>query len=178
MKNKKIILLLLTFFYFLIVKGQQTINSENSSVKFSISNMKFNTVNGSFSDLSGTIFFTTTNLTNSKFNVSIAVSSIDTGSKGRDKHLMKEDFFDVEVNPKIEFVSSSIIKAKTPDYYIVTGKLKLHGVTKVISFPFIYRDKTFKGSLKLNRLDYKLGENTNQFLVGNEVEIEISTVIN
>ena len=51
------------------------------------------------------------------------------------------------------------------------------GVTKEVVLPFTYENNKLVGGVKLNRLDYKLGEGTGSFMVGEEVEIQINCVL-
>jgi len=48
-------------------------------------------------------------------------------------HLKNEDFFDVSSFPSASFVSTGF--SKDDQGYQVTGRLTLHGVTKIITFP-------------------------------------------
>jgi len=54
----------------------------------------------------------------------------------------------------------------------------MHGVTKNVSIPFTYSNGEFKGNLKISRFDYKVGEDTGTFMVGEDVKIEIIAVTN
>ena len=152
----------------------QTINTEQSSVLFEISNMKFKTVKGTFSGMTGDLIFTPSDLENASFNVCIDAASVDTGSKKRDKHLQKEDFFDVEKYPTICFVSSSVQQVGST--YVVKGQLSMHGVSKEMEIPFTFTNNTFKGEIEVNRIDYKVG-GTGTFMVGNETKITIICVM-
>lgn len=167
----KTIYLIFTLLFATIMANAQAINSAKSMVKFSIDNMKVNTVNGTFSGMKGAIVFNENDLENSSFNVSVDAKTVNTENEKRDTHLKNEDFFNVDIYPEIRFLSTSIIK--TPKGYKTTGNLTLHGVTKPIEIILTYQNKTFKGQLTINRLDYKLGESTNSFMVGKETEIEI-----
>jgi polyisoprenoid-binding protein YceI len=170
MKKTKLIALL--FFYSLTALQvySQVINSKASVVNFSISNMKFKTVVGSFKGMQGTVIFEVENLNKSTMNVCIDASTVNTESKMRDEHLQNEDFFFVEKYPNICFTSSKF--TKTDEGYIVYGDLNMHGEKREISIPFTYNKSTFKGSLSLNRLDYNLGPNAS-FMVGERVDLEI-----
>lgn len=53
----------------------------------------------------------------------------------------------------------------------------MHGVTQNVQIPFTLSQNTFKGSLIVKRLDYKIG-NSGTFLMGNEAEIIIVAVLN
>lgn len=152
-----------------------TFDHEKSKVTFSVRNMKVRTVEGSFSGIKGNVKFDPSNLSTSSFNVCIDASSVDTGSKKRDEHLLKEDFFDVEKYPAICFESNSIIKTK--DGYIAIGVLTILDETKKIEIPFTADGNSLNGKITLNRLDYGLGKDTNNFMVSNEVIITIQYIL-
>lgn len=154
----------------------QTIDSQNSKVSFSVSNLVFNTVKGTFSGMNGEIIFNPDNLSSSNFEVCINVSSINTGNKKRDNHLRNEDFFDVDNHPEICFSSSQIIKTDTA--YKTTGTLSMHGVTKTIDIPFTFTNNQLIGDFKVMRLDYNVGEGTGNFSIGKEIDIQIMCILN
>lgn len=149
----------------------QQIDTKASKITFEITNMKVNTVEGTFTGMKGTVKFNSSDLSNSNFDVCIDAASVDTKNKKRDDHLRTEDFFDVEKHPTICFKSSEIIKTK--EGYLTKGKLTMHGVTKTVDIPFTYANETLTGKLNLNRFDYKVGEDTNTFMVDDEVELTI-----
>lgn len=155
--------------------SQQKIKTSESLVKFKISNMGFRTVNGTFSAMSGNVNFNPDSLASSSFEVCVKVNTVNTENETRDEHLLKEDFFDEKTYPEICFKSTSI--SKTSEGYSVLGSLEMHGVSKSVEIPFIYSDKTFRGSLTVNRLDYGIG-NDGTFMVGDEVELEIVCKVN
>lgn len=170
MKNLRIILSLGLVLIFLSGKAQSIVQ-EKSYVSFEISNMKINTVKGSFRGMTGTINFNESDLPNSSFNVCLDASTVDTDSKKRDKHLKTEDFFHIDKYPTICFVSESIEKGEKG--YIVKGNLNMHGMTRVIEIPFVFGEGTFTGNIRLNRFDYNVGQDTGTFMVGEAVELKI-----
>lgn len=175
MKNLRLIISLCLLSVFSITNAQ-TINTEKSKVTFEIGNMKINTVKGSFHGMKGTVVFNKLDLSNSTFNVCIDASTVDTENEKRDNHLRTEDFFNVEKYPVICFNSESI--RKTSKGYVTRGKLTMHGVTKTVDIPFTFDKITFKGKIKLNRLDFNVGNNTSTFMVSNEVVISIFCTVN
>lgn len=152
----------------------QNIDTEKSKVTFEISNMKWKTVEGSFSGMKGSATFNPNNLESASFNVCIDAKSVDTDNGKRDEHLRTEDFFEVEKYPTICFQSTSVVK--TPAGFKVTGNLTMHGVTRTEEIDFTYTNNTFTGKLKVERYAYKVGEDTGEFMVGNEVDLTIIAV--
>jgi len=153
----------------------QTINANESYVSFDISN-KGDTVNGKFTGMKGDVKFDENDLANSSFDVCIDPKTVNTESKMRDGHLQKKAFFGVELFPTICFKSTSI--EKSGNGYVATGELNLHGITKTIKINFTKEGKTLQGSFNLNRLDYKIGEKFKEKMIGFDVAVNITCVLN
>ena len=159
---KRILFIALAICSSLLVFSQAlNIVESSSSVTFKIKNFGFNTVDGSFSGLQGTIVFDPNNLSSSNFNVSVSANTVNTGIKSRDNHLRKEEYFDVSKYPRIKFVSTKVTKSTKDGTLFMFGKLTIKGTTKDISFPFTATPQqngyVFKGSFKINRIDYGVG---------------------
>jgi len=167
--------LALTFIFNIVIAQTQTINQEKSVVEFKIGAMGFGKTKGTFKNMKGDFSFNATALNNSNFNVCVDASTVNTKNDKRDKHLKNEDFFNVDVYPKICFESTSITKLN--DTYITKGNLILHGITKEVEIPFNFKNNTFTGTIEINRLDYGLGEGTGTFMVSDKVKITITCVI-
>ena len=167
-----------SLFFIIIVFSQsiiaQMIDKQKSIIEFEIENMYISSVKGSFSGFSGDVKFDTNNLKESKVNVCIDASSVDTDNLKRDEHLRKEDFFDVTRYRDICFNSTRIYK--TSKGFSAEGKLKMHGISRIVKIPLTYKDKILKGNLIVSRLDYEVGKGTGTFLVGEEVTISIKCV--
>ncbi len=155
--------------------NSQSIDAKNSMVTFSVSNMRFRTVEGTFKGMNGNVNFNPNNPNNSSFEVCIDASTVNTNNTKRDQHLKTEDFFAVDTYPNICFTSSQI--TKTASGYNTKGVLTMHGVSKNIEIPFTFSDNSLVGNFKVNRLDYKVGEGTGSFMVGTEIDIKITTYL-
>lgn len=140
--------------------------SEDYAIKFSTRG-----VEGTFSDLSGSITFDETDLAASFFDVSVAASTVETGNNTQNKHARGDNWLDAEIFPRIKFKSSAF--AKTPEGYSVSGDLTIHGVTQKVSIPFIFNNKVFEGSISVPRETYGID---GPFLFGNMVgdDVEVS----
>ncbi|MDR7210977.1 YceI family protein [Flavobacterium piscis] len=172
---KNIILIAICLCFAITSLMAQNINTEKSVVAFEISNMKINTVKGTFNGMKGTVSFDPNSLNTSTFDVCIDASSVNTGNKKRDNHLRTEDFFDVEKYSSICFKSTQVIKSNQG--YIAKGKLTLHGVSNDIEIPLNVTRKQFTGVFTIKRQDYKLGKNTGTFMVGEEAKITITCIL-
>ena len=138
--------------------------------------MKWNTVKGSFSGMQGTVSFSPEDLTSSVFDVCIDANTVDTGNKKRDNHLKKEDFLNEKKHGQICIKSTKIIR--TASGYKFIGTLTMNGIANEVEIPFTYFNNQITGNFKLNRFHYKIGEDTGNFLVGQEISINIICVLN
>jgi len=171
---KHIALVTATLFLGLFSFGQQSIDQAQSKVKFEVSNMAFNTVEGTFGAMKGTVSFLPNQLGNAHINACIETATINTENAKRDEHLLTPDFFDANRYPEICFTSESIQKGSSG--YIAIGNLSMHGVTRKVEIPFTYQNNTITGQLTIQRSDYQVGSD-GSFMVGQEVNIEIIAVL-
>lgn len=133
----------------------QKINTEKSIVNFTVPKTE-----GTIVGMKGSVNLDLENIGNSTFNVSIDPTTINTGNKKRDKHLRTEDFFYVEMFPKISFISKSVYKTRTG--YATKGNMSLHGISKVVIINFTIveteGETTLIGHLSINQKDYEMAK--------------------
>ncbi|HET9056010.1 MAG TPA: YceI family protein [Chitinophagaceae bacterium] len=138
-------------------------SQEGSDVKFKIKNFGI-TVTGSFKGLQGSISFDEKNISTAAFDVTVESATINTGVGARDRHLKKDEYFDVVNHPKIRMKSTKITPADKEGWLYFFGTLTIKGITKEISFPFKVRQQNegllFTADFKMNRRDYKVGGNS------------------
>ena len=103
----------------------------HSEVDFSILHMGLSHVHGRFGNIGGSIVLNEADVTKSTINVTIDVSTVDTGVAPRDNDLKSDHFFNVAQFSTATFVSTSV--AKSGGGLTVTGNLTLHGVTKPVT---------------------------------------------
>lgn len=137
-------------------------------------------VHGTITDVQGTVKFDSQNPDSSYFDVTVDVNTINTENNKRDDHLKSEDFFETDKWSTINFRSLQITDQDS--VYSVTGNLTIKDVTKRIVVPFtiIETDSTitFAGSGVVNRLDYNVGIDYNDFKIGYEINLDIVCVVN
>lgn len=114
-------------------------------------------------------------LEQSKIDMTIDMSSIDTNSDRRDTHLKSPDFFDVAKFPEAKIVVKSIRKVGEGNYE-GDGEITLHGVTKPVKLParILLNEQgilRFRGTVEINRMDFGVKYNSNM----NKIE-DIATV--
>lgn len=142
--------------------------AEGYSIKFSSADPT-----GVFTKFTGDITFTPEHPEAARFNVSIDVNSINTGSGMQNNHAKSEKWFDAEKYPAINFTSSKC--AKTETGYELTGTLDMHGVKKEITFPFTFANNIFSSSFTVNRLDFGIGKEGGK--VPNDMKMDISVPV-
>lgn len=103
----------------------------HSSIQFKVKHLMITNVKGVFDKFKGTVIIDEMDITKSKVDVSIEMSSVNTNIPKRDDHLRSPDFFDTAKFPTMMFVSTKVEKAGV-DKLKVTGNLTIKGVTKPV----------------------------------------------
>lgn len=112
------------------VAGTWTVDPVHSDVGFSVRHMMVSKVRGRFGVFSGDIV-TGDSPVDSSVTATIDLSSIDTGSPDRDKHIRSADFFDVDAHKTMTYRSTGV--RLQGDGYVLDGELTLRGTTRPIS---------------------------------------------
>ena len=102
----------------------------HSGVDFSILHMSLAKVRGHFGNIGGQIVWNEADITKSTVNVTIDVTTVNTGVTQRDNDLKSAKFFDATQFPTATFVSTSV--SKSGSGLTISGNLTLHGVTKPV----------------------------------------------
>jgi polyisoprenoid-binding protein YceI len=162
------------------------LDTVHSAVGFSVRHLVFAKVRGRFAQWSGSLELNESDLTQSRVDVSIDASSIDTGTADRDQHLKSPDFFDVERFATLTFKSNRI-EALGGDSYRVYGDLTIKDVTREVilesEFSGTAKDPwgndrvAFTAKASIDRRDFGLKWNqaleTGGVVVGERVDIEL-----
>lgn len=166
------------------------IDPDHSAAVFSIKHMMVTNVWGHFSKVSGTIFFDPADPSGSSVEAEIDVSSLSTGNKKRDEHLLSGDFFEISDFPKIYFRSTGAEIAGKKSGKI-SGNLSLHGITRPITLDVKYSGPVkspveiggetsigFTAETTINREDYGILWNVpldgGNLMVGKDVSITLN----
>ncbi len=139
------------------------IDGDHSCASFAIRHLGLAYVRGLFA-ISGMIRFDPETPTQAAVAAEIEVSSVNTGIRKRDEHLLTSDFFDAVRYPLITFKSTGI-DFIGPKQCRVTGVLSLHGVSRAITFEGDFTGPRgnplgeeisigFSGSTMLNREEF------------------------
>lgn len=162
-----------------------TIDTAHTTVSFVARHMGLSKVRGRFTKFDGSIEGDPSDLTTARARFEVDLASVDSGNADRDAHLKSADFFDVEKNPTMTFVSKSI--TGSGDSFKVVGDLTIKGVTKEVELDYEhggegvdpYGNRKLGGTLTgtLKRSDWGLTWNValeaGGWLVSDNIKIEI-----
>lgn len=112
-----------------VTTGTWALDPTHTEIGFTVRHL-VSKVRGKFEKFEGTLV-TAEDVSSSAVNVSVDLTSINTGTADRDAHLRSSDFFEVENHPSMTFKSTGVKKADD-DEFIVTGDLTIKGVTRPI----------------------------------------------
>jgi polyisoprenoid-binding protein YceI len=156
-----------------------TAEEKGSKIEFAIKNLGIS-VAGNFTGLTGNAIFDINKLENSELNFSVNSNSVNTQNVARDKHLRKEEYFDVDKFPKISFRSSKISATKRLNRYEVEGMITIKGISKPIKFELLASEKNnnleLKCTFEINRRNYKVGGNS--LVLSDNVKMNIFIICN
>lgn len=110
-----------------ISTGTWALDPSHTEIGFTVRHL-MSKVRGKFETFEGTVV-TGDDVTDSRVDVSVDLSSINTGTADRDNHLRSSDFFEVETHPTMTFASTGVVE-KAPGELVVQGDLTIKGVTK------------------------------------------------
>ncbi|MBL4605377.1 MAG: YceI family protein, partial [Flavobacteriaceae bacterium] len=144
-----------------------------TNVSFKIKNFGV-TVDGGFSDVKVKTNFNSNKPSESYLNATIVVKSIFTGINGRDKSLLKKDYFD-EANYKTIQLKSTKIEKTSKGKFTLFANLTIKNTTKKIEIPMEVSETTIGYTLKvnfiINRKEYSVGGGS--FIMSKKVKIQV-----
>lgn len=161
------------------VAGTWTIDPSHSEVGFTVRHL-MTKVRGQFEKFEGTLT-TGASVEDTRASATIDLTSINTREPQRDGHLRSADFFDVENNGPMTFVTTAF------DGTTAKGDLTVKGVTRPVELhvDFLGVDKDaygntrigFEASAEINRKDFGVDFNIpldgGRFLIGDKVTITL-----
>jgi polyisoprenoid-binding protein YceI len=159
----------------------------HSAAEFKVKHMMISNVKGHFTGLQGVLTLDENDVTKSRVEGTIDVSTVTTREPQRDTHLRSADFFDVEKFPTMSF-KSKLITREAEGELAVSGDLTIHGVTREVEFtvegptppgkdPWGNTRLGASATTKISRKDFGLTYNatleTGGILIGDEVTITV-----
>jgi len=163
-----------------LAPGIWALDSNHTSVGFTIRHLGIARVRGRFADVSAELVVGAT-LADSSVTATIALASIDTGNGDRDAHVRSADLLDVENRPTMSYRSTHV-GGEGPNWN-VEGELTIGEVTKpltlavelggVESFFDGTRHAGFEATGEIRRKDFDLGFGALGAMLGDVVKLEL-----
>jgi polyisoprenoid-binding protein YceI len=159
-----------------------TLEPDYAQVVFRWSHLGFSNPAAQVSQGQGTLEFDPANPTRASVQVTMPLSTLDTGVPALDEHLRSEDFFEVAKFPTASFRSTKVEQGTAQDRLRVTGDLSLHGITRPVTLDVKVlkvgsNPRTdlptvgFEATTTLKRSDFGLGAFVPQ--VSDEIQLQI-----
>jgi polyisoprenoid-binding protein YceI len=171
MKKLPLLMMALVLTHIAIAQVKHTVTKAN--ISFQVKNMGINT-GGVVETIHADINFNKDKPETSTIEATADAASINTDNEMRDNHLKKEEYFDVAKYPKIT-MKSTAIKHKSGNNYLATFNVTIKDKTKTVDVPFTYTangaSATFKGSFKIKRTDFGIGNSS--MVLADEVTITL-----
>ena len=139
------------------------------------------TFEGHFARFSADMRFAADDLAGSAFDVTIDVTSIETGSSQRDRELPKADWFHFERFPKASYETHTI--RKTPEGYEAVGDLTIRDTTHEVVLAFTWETSgdtaEMTGEAVIDRTRYGVGQGdwSDPDAVGHEVRVLVDLTL-
>ena len=159
------------------------IDANHTDVIASWSHFGFSNPIAHFGKVDGFITYDPAKVGDSKVEVTIPLSGLNSHVSSFDDHLRSDDFFDAANHPNITFKSTSV-KSAGKDKLAVTGDLTIKGITKSVTLdvtinklgvqPMAKREAAgFEATTTIKRSDFGVGKYAPN--VSDEVKISITT---
>ena len=168
-----------------LTPGTWAIDPGHAEVAFVGRHLGLTKVRGRFTGIEGAVRVGP-ELVQSSVEVTIDMTSVESGSRDRDEHLRSSDLFDVAAHPTATFRSTGITVA-SPSAGQLDGELTIKGVTRpvrldvehlgLVTDPWGGERAVFSATTSINREDFGVTWNmpldAGGLLVSREIRIEI-----
>ena len=151
-----------------------------SEVRFTITKLGYSDVTGRFREFSGQLRYDPAHPENSSVQWRVAVASVETGERNRDRSLQNQEYFLASRYPDLSFTSHSVRRGEN-GALAVTGDITIRGVTKRITVPVRVTDQAgrrlFVTDFELDRYDFGVrGGTVMGRLIGRTVRVHLAAV--
>lgn len=148
--------------------------SKDSNLTFS-SSFQSEVFTGTFTRFTPQIRFNPKQLSDSRFDVIIDLSSVDSKNSERDETLKTSDFFNIKKSLTARYTATQF-KHLGNNRYLASGKLTLNGITNPVNLIFTWvqnNGAVLNGDAVVNRLDFNIGTGdwTDTELLPNAVKV-------
>jgi polyisoprenoid-binding protein YceI len=153
------------------------ITPENSSVTFFVQASV--SLKGTFDKWDSTLTFTSPEVETGVLTLKIQADSVNTGSGMKDGKLKSKEFFNVEQDPLITFVSKKF-EQTGPNTFQMTGDFTIRGVTKTETLSFTAEGQrgsgagTIKGTMSFNRKDFGMNKGIPFVKISDHVDVTVN----
>jgi polyisoprenoid-binding protein YceI len=114
-----------------LVQGRWTLDTNHSSIGFSIRHLGVSKVRGRFAEFDVALVVGES-LESSSLHATVDLASIDTGNTDRDAHLRSADLLDVATRPTMTFRSTRIHGGGSD--WVVEGDVTIGAITRPLTF--------------------------------------------
>jgi polyisoprenoid-binding protein YceI len=152
------------------------ITPEGSSIKFHVKASV--ALAGKFDKWDAKLTFTSPEETSGALAITIEADSVDTGSKMKNGKLKGKDFFDVQQNPSITFVSTKFVQSG-PETFEVDGDFTIRGVSNPEKLTLTVSGKgtgaaEISGTMNFNRKDYGMNKGIPFIKIADHVDVSFN----
>jgi polyisoprenoid-binding protein YceI len=162
--------------------GEYAFDTTHSQIGFRIEHLGLTPVRGLFAGYQGRLVVADV-AASSSLEVTVDVTTVQSGHAGRDEHLLSPDYFDPASHPTMRFASTAFTEG--PDAWTVEGALTLKGVTRPVLlqaaltgralFPADKRQHIgVRASGRLLRTEFGIGSAVPAFILSDVVELELA----
>jgi polyisoprenoid-binding protein YceI len=147
-----------------------------SAVKFAVKASV--ALQGTFDTWDAKLTFASPDVTTAQLEIKIQAASVNTGSGVKNNKLKGKDFFYVDENPLITFVSKKVVQTG-PTSFEVDGDFTIRGVTKPEKLLLTITGKgtgegTIKGTMAFDRKDYGMNKGIPFIKIADRVEVTVN----
>jgi len=136
-------------------RDEWQIDSERSSLRFSLRHIVIHEIRGQFRKWGGTITLDRGELTKSSVQVWVDLASIDTDEAERDDQIRSAEFFDVAHFPQAKFSSTEVCLPERGNPTI-KGILSLHGFREDIEVELTSPAQSINDQQGVDRMSYEI----------------------
>ena len=147
-----------------------------SAIKFAVKASV--ALQGTFDTWDAKLTFASADVTTAQLEIKIQAASVNTGSGMKNNKLKGKDFFYVEENPQITFVSSKVVQTG-PTSFEVGGNFTIRGVTKPEKLMLTITGKgtgegAIQGTMAFDRKDYGMDKGIPFIKIADRVEVTVN----
>jgi len=162
-------------------KGQYRIDPRHTTLIFKVSHLGLSTFVGRFNRIDATLDFSPENITDTRLNAVVDMSSVDVNEIGLEDMLKGKKWFNVGQFPEANYSTESV-ESLTSGTFRFTGNLTFLGVTAPVTLDAVFHGGAhnlltgrytlgFSATGSLNRSQFGMEKYTS--LVGDEIELEV-----